>query len=535
STCDFSDFWQFQSVASGWFNVSRISSGNPGGRAQAAIGLDWSTGYLVLAGGYNDSSFAVVNTTWNFHCVSTFSCYWVNLTAGSRMPYRFAMAYSSDPSSHALWFEGGSGRTFGSTKDQWAYGLPPSGLSLMAQPGTTEPGKTVYLNSSVTGGAAPFNASWSFPELGTVSIGKPTNWTTNFPRVGTFHVELTLQDLHGFLIATTKSVLVVPPPEFNITGPSAGDPGIAMSFSALATIGKGLPPYQYGWSWGDGGLGTGSAPFHAYALLGSYVLNVTLSDRVGGRALQSVPVLVHASPQLTATASVTTIDPGMSIAFSASGSLGTPPYTFAWAFGDGGSGSSARTNHTYAAPGTVIVTATLTDAAGGTANATLLVSVNAALGGSAHANRTSVTVHELVHFDASATGGLAPYTYGWSFGASGQATGAPVDHAFSTPGGYSITLTIHDALGQSVVRTLTVNVTAAPPPGGGGASSNQSSGGLSLTSPIVLGGIALVIVAGALAATQIVLRRRKKGPSEKDDARPHAGSATARRKPPPTS
>ncbi|MCI4348705.1 MAG: kelch motif-containing protein, partial [Thermoplasmata archaeon] len=47
STCDFSDFWQFQSVASGWFNVSRISSGNPGGRAQAAIGLDWSTGYLV--------------------------------------------------------------------------------------------------------------------------------------------------------------------------------------------------------------------------------------------------------------------------------------------------------------------------------------------------------------------------------------------------------------------------------------------------------------------------------------------------------
>ena len=54
---------------------------------------------------------------------------------------------------------------------------------------------------------------------------------------------------------------------------------------------------------------------------------------------------------------------------------GSPPYTYAWSFGDGGSSTQANPSHTYAKQGRYSATETVTDSTGASGSATKTVSV----------------------------------------------------------------------------------------------------------------------------------------------------------------
>jgi PKD repeat protein len=51
--------------------------------------------------------------------------------------------------------------------------------------------------------------------------------------------------------------------------------------------------------------------------------------------------------------------------------------SYAWTFGDGGTGSGATISHTYAAPGTYTASLTVTDNAGAASSASTVITVNA--------------------------------------------------------------------------------------------------------------------------------------------------------------
>lgn len=70
------------------------------------------------------------------------------------------------------------------------------------------------------------------------------------------------------------------------------------------------------------------------------------------------------------------------------------------------------------------------------------------------APRTSVT------FTATASGGTQPYSFSWTFGDGGSATGNPVIHAFSIQGSYTVTLTTTDSAGKKVTTSKIVTITA---------------------------------------------------------------------------
>jgi len=80
---------------------------------------------------------------------------------------------------------------------------------------------------------------------------------------------------------------------------------------------------------------------------------------------------VTAAPAGAAVAAATVVTFG----FGTQPSGGVPPYTVQWNFGDGQAGSGLVAPHTYAAPGTFVATATVSDTGGrsGTASATVTV------------------------------------------------------------------------------------------------------------------------------------------------------------------
>lgn len=89
------------------------------------------------------------------------------------------------------------------------------------------------------------------------------------------------------------------------------------------------------------------------------------------------------------------------------------------------------------------------------------------------ASPTTAPPGQAVSFQATPTGGAAPYQYTWNFGDGQQATtsGGSTTHAYAAEGTYNAAVQVADSRGDtalSLAVTIVVSVTA-PPPGGIGS------------------------------------------------------------------
>ncbi|MCI4369579.1 MAG: PKD domain-containing protein, partial [Thermoplasmata archaeon] len=76
------------------------------------------------------------------------------------------------------------------------------------------------------------------------------------------------------------------------------------------------------------------------------------------------------------------------------------------------------------------------------------------------ASRTTATAPTVIYFLADATGGVAPYSYLWSFAdTSSPAPGNPMSHRFDTDGRFNVSLTATDTKGASALANLTISLT----------------------------------------------------------------------------
>lgn len=64
-------------------------------------------------------------------------------------------------------------------------------------------------------------------------------------------------------------------------------------------------------------------------------------------------------------------------------------------------------------------------------------------------------------FTATATGGIPPYTYAWTFGDNTTASGQQVQHSYTTAGNYVIGVTVTDAAGNMATGATNVTVSQA--------------------------------------------------------------------------
>lgn len=209
-----------------------------------------------------------------------------------------------------------------------------------------------------------------------------TPWTTNATAAHTFavprayYVTLEVMDTGGLTSNATGMLVVTeipppPPPALVATiaaHPLAGTMPLTVTFNS--TVSGGLAPYQYEWHFGDGATSPAANTVHIYVTGGDFTVWLVVYDAQPSSVVSNV-VYVNVTPaavNLTVTLPTEFVSSsdGVTVTFSASATGGTPPYTFAWDFGDGGRGTGASVTHTYSSWGTYTVTVTVRDAQGQT-------------------------------------------------------------------------------------------------------------------------------------------------------------------------
>ncbi len=251
-------------------------------------------------------------------------------------------------------------------------------------------------------------------------------------------------------------------------GQSANE-GQAVSFQGSASGGS--SPYSYAWAFGDGGTATGQAVSHTYANDGSYTATLTVTDARGASASSSAAVTVRDVGPTANPGGPYAGTAGTAVSFSGSASDPSPAdtaggFTYAWAFGDGGTAAGQSASHTYAAAGTYTVTLTVTEADGDHASATTTITVRAPAGSLAASAGPSRSASEgqAVTFQGTASGGSSPYSYAWNFGDGTTASGTPTpSHTYQDNGSYTATLTVTDAAGRTSSSTTTAAISNVAP------------------------------------------------------------------------
>jgi len=164
---------------------------------------------------------------------------------------------------------------------------PPSGLvpRFTFSPNTPTEGQTVFFNG-LTSEAPATNPiaqySWNFGDGGS---GSGPEATHAFIGPGTYFVRLTITDAVGRSASTTQSVPVgqgtapVAVFTFSPTDPVINQP---VHFNASAsTAAAGRQIVRYRWDYGDGTSDEGVQTAHAFALVRTYTVSLTVTDDIG--------------------------------------------------------------------------------------------------------------------------------------------------------------------------------------------------------------------------------------------------------------
>jgi probable HAF family extracellular repeat protein len=322
-------------------------------------------------------------------------------------------------------------------------------------------GTNLMFSATTTGGSGGFIFNWSF---GDGSSAEGANVSHAYASPGDYTATIAVWDSAGSTAADSVTVSIVSGPAPLIAQasatPVATDVGLPIAFSCVAA--NGVPPYTFGWDFGDGDRASGDSATHAYAAPGTMTPTCSVTDGATGTASSSTVVTVYPAPSVTAAVDRVDSSPGTVLMFDATVIGGSREYTYTWDFGDLGSASGASVTHAYVAPGQYAASVLVRDTAGGVATDSVTVHVsNLALTLSASA--ISVTIDAAVSFQATADGGAGgPYTFAWDFGDQTTAMGEIVSHAYAEAGTKTASCTVTDASGATRTESMGVQVYSTP-------------------------------------------------------------------------
>ncbi|MEL7248508.1 MAG: SdrD B-like domain-containing protein, partial [Bacteroidota bacterium] len=210
--------------------------------------------------------------------------------------------------------------------------------------------------------------------------------------------------------SNTVTVTVFDEPEVNVGPDLEKCPEDALPIDAM--VSGGTPPYTFAWTATGGSFvdATVEDPVYNMMMPGTYTLTLTVTDANGCEASDQLDVTVNPSPSVTVEdIEICAGDDGT---LTAVGSGGTPGYTFEWSTG------ATSASITVSPGATTSYSVTVTDSKGCTASTSATVTVNPNPIVSAE-GEDATCGDDNGSATASATGGMAPYTFAWSNGDAG--------------------------------------------------------------------------------------------------------------------
>ena len=391
------DTWKF--VGGQWTDLTSNELTSPPVRTYSAISSDGVDGYVVLFGG--GAAGRVLGDTWKFA-----GGQWTELSPATSPSARAGAVMTYDATDGYVVLTGGSplDTLMSSLNDTWKFvGGQWTNLSAYPSnpPGEASCGTIAY--DAADGFVLCFNGQY-----GTYSFvaGKWTYLTPNgYPPGSTFGGwGMTYDAGDGFIVlfggtgrfGTTNETWKfsdVPSPPLLVSAP-APDPILVdvnqtVTFATNASGGSGNY-ITYNWTESSPAFGCGPSTVAHISCSPtgagtSFTVSVTVTDSAGyiSPSATSGPYQVYASmvPAVSATPNPVALDQAVSFTSSVSG--GSPPYTYSWSFGDGGTGGDLQNiTHVYATTGTFNVSLRLMDRAA--AAVVVFVTVTVQLSSASH-------------------------------------------------------------------------------------------------------------------------------------------------------
>ncbi|HSC03251.1 MAG TPA: PKD domain-containing protein [Solirubrobacteraceae bacterium] len=345
--------------------------------------------------------------------------------------------------------------------------LPGPSARFTPPAGRTFDGASIRFDAtSSTGGgsgAAITSYAWSFGDGATGTGAAPSHV---YASAGSYKVKLTVTDGAGVSSITTQTVTVLDQPPIAVFGSTRAVPipGQPVSFDGRASSDPDGTITSYAWDFGDGVIGTGATPTHAYADPGTYTVRLTVTDDAGQKTTLSRPVTVYAQPWATFSYSPLLPVERVATTFSAAASgadQSTMISSYAWSFGDGTTATGPTVAHAYASDGTYRVTLTVTDGFGMTSSTREVVAVIDSAPAAAIAVITRrPAASRAVWFSGARSHDVDDpiVSYLWHFGDHRSAVGKKLRHTFARAGSYRVSLTVRDSHGQTATTTTTVRI-----------------------------------------------------------------------------
>lgn len=357
-------------------------------------------------------------------------------------------------------------------------------VSASASPSRGAAPLNVSFNTTTTGGSTPYSYEWDFGDASATSTAQTPSHEYTDP--GTYTATVTVSDANGTTSSDQIDIEVETVDIFRVdltANPATGVAPLGVSFATQ--IQGGVAPYTYAWDFDDGTNSTSSAPSHTFNGVGSYDVQLSITDDTGSVAEASVTVDALA-PDALIVSPTASPDHGIApqeVQFQSNAAGGSAPLTYQWTFGDGDTSDAKNPRKTFLSAGNYDVSLTVTDALGSTANDSITIEIGSdeVPTAGASASPQDGTAPLTTEFFGSADGGDAPLSYKWTFGdGSASTTSRNTNHTYATSGTYTATFLVTDADGDTDSATVLIKVREKEAPTVQ-ASASPTSGTASLT------------------------------------------------------
>ena len=321
----------------------------------------------------------------------------------------------------------------------------------------TDVGIWANFSASVSGGTGPFSYSWTIN--GESFTTAYVNYT--FTASGTFPISLTVTDANGNTASTSVNEVVNPDPTVAAEVQySKVEQGINDTFHA--DVSGGTSPFNYTWSLGNTILNY-SQEFHMnFSAIGTYVINLTVSDSLGERSSSSVSVKVIQKPSALIEGSNRT-DVSTTTYWEGYGSYGTAPYNYYWFINGVNTSSGLYLEYSFPKTGSYNISLLIDDSQGSKAYAYLDVQVEPLPRVKISESLNSTDVGIPVQFRSSISGGSPFFNYSWYISGIGiVGYQASLTYIFSQPGSYNVSLTVSDGSGNSASSSIGIRINPLP-------------------------------------------------------------------------